>query len=119
MIFFYVTHVLKDNIPCVFVHFFQILIFGVNSWVKGQKMAQNDEKLSVALHTSGSIHHMIVIFGSHVLNNDISRCFFHFFSMIFQIVREVTGQEMPPSPPQFFLEGWVGRGGDKKGKNDP
>ena len=115
MIFFYVTHVLKDNIPCVFVHFFQILIFGVNSWVKGQKMAQNDEKLSVALHTSGSIHHMIVIFGSHVLNNDISRCFFHFFSMIFQIVREVTGQEMPPSPPPpIFFGGVGGKGGGIK-----
>ena len=112
MIFFYVTHVLKDNIPCVFVHFFQILIFGVNSWVKGQKMAQNDEKLSVALHTSGSIHHIIVIFGSHVLNNDISRCFFHFFSMIFQIVREVTGQKMHPSPPNlFWRDGWEGGGG--------
>ena len=54
---------------------------------------------------------MIVIFGSHVLNNDISRCFYHFFNMIFQIVREVTGQKMPLPPQHFFLEGWVGRGG--------
>ena len=38
--------------PTFFVHFFQILIFGVNSWVKEQKMAQNDKKLSVTLHIS-------------------------------------------------------------------
>ena len=42
-----------------FLHFFQILIFGVNI-VKGQEMAQNDKKLSVALHISGSIHHMML-----------------------------------------------------------
>ena len=50
---------------------------------------------------------MIVIFGSHVLNNDISRCFYHFFNMIFQIVREVTGQKMP-LPPQHFVFGVMG-----------
>ena len=49
-----------------FLHFFQTLIFGVNSGVKGQKVIQNDKKLSVALHISGSIHHMIMIFGAHV-----------------------------------------------------
>ena len=46
--------------------FFQIFILTVVSWVKGQKMAQNDKKLSVALHISGSIHHMIVICGTQV-----------------------------------------------------
>ena len=52
--------------PGVFLHFFQILIFGINSGVKGQKMTQNDKKMSVALHISGRIHHMIVIFGTQV-----------------------------------------------------
>ena len=55
----------KDNISRCFLHFFQILILGVNSGVKGQKMAQNDKNY-VTLHISGSIHHMIVIIGTHV-----------------------------------------------------
>ena len=45
MIFIYGTHVKKDNISRLFVHFLQILIFGVNSGVKGQNLAQNDKKL--------------------------------------------------------------------------
>ena len=48
------------------LHLFQIVIFGVNSGVKGQKMAQNDQKLCVVFRISGSIHHMIVIFGTCV-----------------------------------------------------
>ena len=42
--------------PRIFLHFFQILIFGVNSEVKGQTMVQNDKKLFVTLHISESIH---------------------------------------------------------------
>ena len=34
--------------------------------VKGQKMTQNDKKISVALHISGIMHHMIFIYGTHV-----------------------------------------------------
>ena len=64
MIFIYGTH--GQYLP-VFSHFFQILIFGVVSGVKGQKVAKNDKKiLSVTLHVSGSIHNMIVIFSAHV-----------------------------------------------------
>ena len=55
----------KRIISPVFLHCLQILFFGVDSGVKGQKMAQNDKK-SVALHIPGSIHHMIMIFGTHV-----------------------------------------------------
>ena len=34
---------------------------------KGQKMAQNDKKLwSVSPRVSGTVDHMIVIFGAHV-----------------------------------------------------
>ena len=32
------THVLKDNVQAFFLHFFEILIVGVNSWAKKQKM---------------------------------------------------------------------------------
>ena len=33
---------------------------------KGQKMAQNDKKNSVTLHISGTVPHMIMVFGTHV-----------------------------------------------------
>ena len=40
------------------------------NWVgvggKGQKMAQNDQKIFVPLHISGTVPHMIVVFGTHV-----------------------------------------------------
>ena len=42
-------------------------------------MAQDDKKiLSGGLHISGTIYHMIVIYGTLVWNDDISRCFFIF-----------------------------------------
>ena len=43
MIFIYGAHVLKGNISKFFVNFLKILIFRVNSWVKGQIIAQNDK----------------------------------------------------------------------------
>ena len=43
------------------------IFFGLNSAVKRQKkMAQNNKKSSVILHFSGRLHHMIIIFGTHV-----------------------------------------------------
>ena len=65
MILIYGTRVKEDNISRFFKIFFQILIRRVNSRVKGQKMVEND-KMSVSLHNSGNIHHMIVIFGTNV-----------------------------------------------------
>ena len=52
--------------------FFKFLIFGIirgggGGRVKGQKMTQNAKKiLSVLLHISGTIHHIVVIFGTRV-----------------------------------------------------
>ena len=68
----------------VFFIFFKIMIFWVIRWVKGQKMNQNDKKiLSVMLDISGTIHHMIVIYGTHVQNDNISMCFLHFLKFWF------------------------------------
>ena len=58
----------NDNISRCFFHFFKVLKFRV---VKGEgKRAKNGQKwqkiLSVMLHISGAIHHMIVIYGIHV-----------------------------------------------------
>ena len=52
--------------PGFFLHFFKTFIFGVNSGIKEEKMAQNNKKLCVLFHISGSIHDMVVIFGTHV-----------------------------------------------------
>ena len=64
MTFIHGTHVEKYNISMFFSHFSEILLFGVSTGVKGQKMAQNDNKLSVTLHVSKSIHSMILLFVS-------------------------------------------------------
>ena len=61
-IFIYCAHVKKEISPC----FFQLLIFGANSGVKGQKMTQNDRKLCGCTLISGSIHHMIMVLGTHI-----------------------------------------------------
>ena len=53
----------KGNISFFFLQF---LIFGANSEVKGHKMTQYYRKLCGCTHISGSIHHMIVIFGTHI-----------------------------------------------------
>ena len=45
-----------------FYIFFQILIFGVNSEVKGQKMAQNDKMLCLSYSISQEAYIIIVSF---------------------------------------------------------
>ena len=83
MIFIYGTRVKKDNISRCFSHFFQVLIFRVNSGVKGQKMAQNDKKtLSIAPYILRTIHHMIFIYGTYVKMLIISWCFLQFLQVL-------------------------------------
>ena len=64
----FMVHMFKIIISSgVFFHFFKILIFWVVGGVKGQKKVQNDKKiLSVTLHISGAIHHVIVIYSTDV-----------------------------------------------------
>ena len=46
-------------------------------------------------HISGTVKHMMMIFGTVVLNDDISTHFFHFFEIfIFRVVREVKEQKI-------------------------
>ena len=46
-------------------------------------MAQYDKKkLFDALHISGTIYHVIVLYGTFVLNHNISRFFFNFFKIL-------------------------------------
>ena len=56
--------------PDVFFIFFKVLFFGLfggGGEVKGQKIAHNGKNiLSVEVHISGTIHHMILINSTHV-----------------------------------------------------
>ena len=50
---------------------------------------------SVAYYISGTVHHLIIIFSTHVYNDDISRLFFNFLEiLIFWAVRQVKGQKI-------------------------
>ena len=55
--------------PDVFFIFFKFLFSGLlgegGGGVKGQKMAQNDKTFFVSLHISGTVPHVIVVFGTH------------------------------------------------------
>ena len=70
--------------------FFFILFFWVARGVKGQKITQNGKTLSVMVHISGIIHHMLVLYGTLEWNN-ISWHFFHLFN--FDVVRGVKGRK--------------------------
>ena len=66
MIAIFGSHFYNDHISSHFFHFFKILIFLVFSRVKGQKMTQNYQFQSVMLFISGTVDHIIVIFGTQV-----------------------------------------------------
>ena len=71
-------------------------------------LGKNDKKRpimtknSVALHISGIIHHMIVIYVKLVWN-DISSCFFIFSKFWFSGGRGVKGQKMTQNEKKFCL----------------
>ena len=66
MIVICVTQVWNDDISRVFFHFFKILVFQFVSGVKGQKWPKMARILSIVLHISGTIHHKIFIYDTHV-----------------------------------------------------
>ena len=82
----FILHLCKIIIsPGVFFIFSKFWFFGF--WRgKSIKNGQNDKKFSrleVTLHFSGTIHQMIVIYGTHVSNDSVSRCFFQFLKFWF------------------------------------
>ena len=68
-------------------------------------MVQNEKKfLSVTLHISGTIHHVIVICGTHVWKDNISRLFLHFFKiLVFGVNRRVKEQKMAQNDKKLCL----------------
>ena len=78
---------------------FKILIYRVVRRLKGQKNGPKWQKiLPDSLHIiSGTVHHMIVIFGTHGLNDDISSKFFHFSKFWFRGKRAKDDVKLPIS----------------------
>ena len=89
----FMVHTCKMIIsPVVFFSFFQnfnlwVVRGGGGRGVKGEKLSKMTKILSVVFHISGTIHDMIVIYGTQVLINNISR--FFFFLFFFKILKKI------------------------------
>ena len=75
---------------------------------RGSKRTKHGPKwqkiLSVMLHISETIHHMIFIYGTRVLNENISNDFFHFLKiLILQVFKGVKGQKIVQNDKKFCL----------------
>ena len=79
-----------------FFFIFDIFIFQGVTEVKGQKIAQDNKKiLSVELHVSGTIHHMILINGTLCKRIICSDVFLYIFqNLIFGINSAAKEQKM-------------------------
>ena len=70
------------------------------------KMTKNpkwQKIMSVTLHISRTIYHVIVIYDTHVSNDNISRLLFHFSkTLIFWVVRGVKRQKNGPKWQKFL-----------------
>ena len=76
--------------------FFIFLKFSFSGLLGGNMVnVQNDKKiLSVVLNISGIMHHMIIICGTKVQNDNISQRFIIFFKiLIFWVFRRIKGQK--------------------------
>ena len=86
--------------------FFIISKFWFSGLLEG-KRAKNSPKWqniwSVALYISGTIHHLIVIYGTHVQNDIISRMSFHFFKILIFLVKGIKGQTTVQNDKKLFL----------------
>ena len=104
MWFWFLMHMCKMISPAIFFIFSKFWFFGFlgEGDVKKQKMTHNDQFQSVALYISGTVDHIIKIFGTQVWNNDISRCFSLFFFKKYNTVN-IKIVTFFIGPPQEFL----------------
>ena len=67
----------------IFLRFLFFRLFGGGGGGKGAKIAKKNKKTiaSAMCHISEALQHMIMISGTFVLNDDTSRCLFHFFEI--------------------------------------
>ena len=77
------------NSVCPKFYFRNHISYDLHLWYTCVKNGPKWQKfMSIMLHIIGTIHHTIVIYGTHVQNDDISSCLFYFFEiLIFQVVR--------------------------------
>ena len=79
MIVICVTQVWNDVISRQFLYFFKILIFRLLAGGRAKYGPKWQNIMSVSLRISGTVPHMIMVFGTHLQNDDISSIFFFFF----------------------------------------
>ena len=78
-----------------FFSFSKFWFFGMLGGTRAKNGPKWQKILFVTFHISGILHHMIVIYGTHVLNDNIPRCFTQFFKiLIFCVVRGVKRQKI-------------------------
>ena len=68
-----VKMIISQNVFFIFSKFWFFGLLGVKMAKHGPKW---QKVLSVALHISGTIHRVTVIYGTHLWNDNIWRCFF-------------------------------------------
>ena len=74
-----------------FFHVSNFRFYGFSDWQKWQKNSPKQQKImSVMLHISGTIHHMIVIYGTLKYNDNISRRFSIFFTSFFKCNKQLS-----------------------------
>ena len=91
----FIVHLGKIISPCFFYISSKFWFSGLLGRHKGKKQSKMRKKIpSVVLHISGTIHHMIFIYGTYIWNDDISRNFAHFFKiLILHVVWRISGQK--------------------------
>ena len=71
--------------------------------IRANTVPKWQKNLSLLIHISGTIHHMIAIFGKNMYSDNISAgaCFIFFKNLFFLIVRGVKGQKMSQKNKNF------------------
>ena len=86
-------------------HIFKFWFSGLLG-VKGQKLVQNEKKLSLVLNISGAIHYMIIICGTQVQNENISIGFL-FLSKVWFKGQKLSKIKNKLCPLWFYMSGTI------------
>ena len=93
----YDCHLWYTSVKWYYLQALKNLIFRVVRRVKVQKKGPKWQKtFSFALYISGTIHHMILIYGAHQWKENIYKCFLHFFKIL--ILGSIVGWKSKRRP---------------------
>ena len=100
--------IISSDFFLIYLLFFKFSFSGyIGRGGVGGKRAKNGSDwqniLFVALNISGTMHHMIFIYGGNVENDNISRYFLNLKILIFQVVRGLKEQKMAQNNKNFHL----------------